>query len=127
MPNSSRWSPITRKSLITRGPVRDRARQVGEHPAPVMPAQRRWQRRRQPGRQARPVRQLPQQRQPGVRHDARTAPGDFKATGLLLELKLADIRRSVTYQDSAGRSVHDAQCDYIRFLVIIVECSTLRL
>ena len=37
------------------GPVRDRARQVREDPAPVMPARRRRQRRRQPGRQAGPV------------------------------------------------------------------------
>jgi hypothetical protein len=42
-------------------PVGDRARQVRQHPALVMAAQRRRQRRRQPGRQARPVRQLPQQ------------------------------------------------------------------
>ena len=62
------------------GPVRDRARQVREDAAPVMAAQRRRQRRRQPGRQARPVRELPQQDKPRVRHDARAAAGDFKTT-----------------------------------------------
>jgi hypothetical protein len=64
------------------GTVRDRARQVRQHPAPVMPALRRRQRRRQPGRQAGPVRQLPQQHQASVRHDARAAASDFKTTGL---------------------------------------------
>ena len=62
------------------GAVRDRARQVREHAAPVMPAQGRRQRRRQASRQARPVRQLAQQHQPRVRHDARAAAGDFKTT-----------------------------------------------
>ena len=62
------------------GPVGDRTSQVGEDAAPVMPAQRRGQRSRQPGRQARPVGQLPQQDQPRVRHDARAAAGDFKTT-----------------------------------------------
>ena len=60
------------------GAVGDRARQVREHPAPVMPAQGRRQRRRQAGRQARAVRQLAEQGQPRVRHDARAAAGDFK-------------------------------------------------
>ena len=58
--------------------IADRARQVREDPAPVMPAQRRRQRRRQPGRQAGPVRQLPQQHQASMRHDARAAARDFK-------------------------------------------------
>ena len=62
------------------GPVRDRARQVREDPAPVMAAQRRRQRRRQPGCQARPVRQLPQQGKARVRHDPRAAAGDVKTT-----------------------------------------------
>ena len=60
------------------GPVGDRARQVREDPAPVMPGPRRRQRRRQPGRQPGPVRQLPQQHQPRVRHDARAASRNFK-------------------------------------------------
>ena len=63
------------------GPVRDRARQVREDPAPVMPGPRRRQRRRQPGRQPGPVGQLPQQHQPCVRHDARAAACDVKTTG----------------------------------------------
>ena len=79
-PNSSRWSPITRKSLITRAPSAIAHARSDEDAAPVMAAQRRRQRRRQPGRQARPVRQLPQQDKPRVRHDARAAAGDFKTT-----------------------------------------------
>jgi len=59
-------------------PVRDRARQDSEHPAPVMTPQRRRQRLRQPRSQARPVRHLPQQRQSRMRHDPRTAPGNFQ-------------------------------------------------
>jgi hypothetical protein len=62
------------------GPVGDRARQVREDAAPVVAAQRRWQRRRQAGRQPRSVRELAQQDKPRVRHDARAAAGDFKTT-----------------------------------------------
>ncbi len=51
--------------------VRDRDRQVSEHPAPVM--QRRepapGQRPRQPAGQARPVREQPRRRRPRMRHD----------------------------------------------------------
>jgi hypothetical protein len=72
-PNSSCWSPHHPEIADHPGPDRDRARQIGKDPAPVMPARRRRQRRRQAGRQARPVRHLAQQDQPRVRHDARAA------------------------------------------------------
>ena len=60
------------------GPVRDRARQVGEHASPGMAARRRRQRRRQARRQTAPVRQLTQQHQPRMRHDPRAASRHFK-------------------------------------------------
>ena len=64
------------------GAVRDRARQIGRHPAPVMDQEpRRRQRPRQATRQARPIGQVPQQRQPGMRHDALTAARYFQAPG----------------------------------------------
>ena len=60
------------------GAVGDRARQVAHDPAPVMPPQRRRQRLRQARRQAPLIRKVPQQRQPGMRRDARTAASDFQ-------------------------------------------------
>jgi hypothetical protein len=62
------------------GAVRDRARQIRRHPAPVMHQEpRRGQRPRQPAGQARLIGQVPQQHQPGVRHDALTAASYFQA------------------------------------------------
>ena len=64
------------------GAVRDRARQISRHPAPVMHQEpRRRQRPRQAARQARLIGQVPQQHQPGMRHDALTAAGYFQAPG----------------------------------------------
>ena len=62
------------------GAVRDRARQIRQHPAPVM-HQQPWcrQRPRQAAGQAGPVSQVPQQRQPGMRHDSLAAAGDFQS------------------------------------------------
>jgi hypothetical protein len=60
--------------------VRDRAGHVRQHPAPVMvnePARR--QRRRQAAGQSRLIRQVPQQPDPGMRHDPGTVPGYFQA------------------------------------------------
>jgi ABC1 atypical kinase-like domain len=56
------------------------ARQIGQHPAPVMaqhPA--RPQRPRQPSGQACLIRQAPHQAQPGMRHDPGPAARDFQA------------------------------------------------
>ena len=64
------------------GTVRDRARDVGQHPAPVMmdqPAAE--QRLRQAPGQARLVRQAPHQPEPGMRHDPGSVAGDFQAAG----------------------------------------------
>jgi len=69
------------RGVDSRAPVRrDRARQIRCHPAPVMDQDpRRCQRTRRPAGQACLIGQVPQQHQPGVRHDTLTAAGYFEA------------------------------------------------
>jgi hypothetical protein len=64
------------------GTVRDRARDVGQYPAPVMMEQpAAEQRPRQAPGQARFVRQAAQQPEPGMRHDPGSVTGHFQAAG----------------------------------------------
>jgi hypothetical protein len=63
------------------GAVGNRARQIRQHPAPVMDHQPApGQRLRQPAGQARPLSEPAQQHQAGVRHDPRPAAADFQPT-----------------------------------------------
>ena len=77
------------------GAVSDRARQVRQYPAPVVDQQPpAGQRLRQARCQPALISQRPQQRHPGVRHDARTVGSDFQAPQPAGSVHLASAPRS---------------------------------